>query len=29
MAGSYNQPDAWKLPVTITSEILIPALGRR
>jgi CubicO group peptidase (beta-lactamase class C family) len=29
MAGNYNQPDAWQLPVTITAEILIPALQRR
>jgi CubicO group peptidase (beta-lactamase class C family) len=29
MAGNYNQPDAWQLPVRITSEILIPALERR
>jgi len=29
MAGKYNQPDAWRLPVTISAEILIPALSRR
>jgi CubicO group peptidase (beta-lactamase class C family) len=29
MAGNYNQPDAWKLPVSITAEILIPALTKR
>jgi CubicO group peptidase (beta-lactamase class C family) len=28
-AGNYNQPDAWKLPVTIIAEILIPALTKR
>jgi hypothetical protein len=28
-AGNYNQPDAWKVPVTILAEILIPALQRR
>jgi CubicO group peptidase (beta-lactamase class C family) len=28
-AGNYNQPDAWKLPVTIIAEILFPALERR
>ncbi len=28
-AGNYNQPDAWKLPVTIIAEILIPALRER
>jgi CubicO group peptidase (beta-lactamase class C family) len=28
-AGNYNQPDAWKLPATITAEILIPALTKR
>ena len=26
LAGNYNQPDAWKLPVGITSRILLPAL---
>ena len=26
LAGNYNQPDAWKLPVAITTQILIPAL---
>ena len=29
MAGNYNQSDAWRLPVTIIAEILIPALSRR
>jgi CubicO group peptidase (beta-lactamase class C family) len=28
MAGNYNQPDAWRLPVTIIAEILIPALTK-
>jgi CubicO group peptidase (beta-lactamase class C family) len=28
-AGNYNQPDAWKVPVAILPEILIPALQRR
>ena len=26
LAGNYNQPDAWKLPVAIIGEILLPAL---
>ena len=26
MAGNYNDPDAWKLSVTIMGEILLPAL---
>ena len=26
LAGNYNQPDAWKLSVTIMDEILLPAL---
>jgi hypothetical protein len=26
LAGNYNQPDAWKLSVTIMGEILLPAL---
>jgi CubicO group peptidase (beta-lactamase class C family) len=29
MAGNYNHPDAWKVPVTIIAEILIPALTKR
>jgi hypothetical protein len=29
MAGNYNQPDAWQLPATIITEILMPALTRR
>jgi CubicO group peptidase (beta-lactamase class C family) len=28
MAGNYNQPDAWKLPVAIMTEIVIPAVRR-
>ena len=28
-AGNYNQPDADRLPVTILTEILIPALTKR
>jgi hypothetical protein len=28
MAGNYNQPDAWKLPVAIITEVVIPALRR-
>lgn len=28
MAGNYNQPDAWKLPVAIISETVVPALRR-
>ena len=28
-AGNYNQPDADRLPVTILTEILIPALTNR
>ena len=28
-AGNYNQPDAWKVPVAITADILIPALTKR
>jgi CubicO group peptidase (beta-lactamase class C family) len=26
MAGNYNAPDSWRLPVTILSEILLPSL---
>ena len=26
LAGNYNQPDAWKLSVTIMDEIVSPAL---
>jgi CubicO group peptidase (beta-lactamase class C family) len=26
LAGNYNQPDAWKVPVAIISQILLPAL---
>jgi CubicO group peptidase (beta-lactamase class C family) len=26
LAGNYNQPDAWKVSVTIMGEILLPAL---
>jgi CubicO group peptidase (beta-lactamase class C family) len=29
MAGNYNQPDAWKLPVAIITEAVLPALTRR
>ena len=25
-AGNYNQPDAWKVPVTLLEQILLPAL---
>jgi hypothetical protein len=28
MAGNYNQPDAWKLPVAIITEIVLPGLRR-
>lgn len=28
-AGNYNQPDAWKLPVKVTREFVIPALRAR
>ena len=28
MAGNYNQPDAWKLPVAIITEIVFPGLRR-
>jgi hypothetical protein len=28
-AGNYNQPDAWKVPVTIIAEVVIPAILRR
>lgn len=28
-ASNYNQRDAWKVPVTILAEVLIPALQRR
>lgn len=28
MAGNYNQPDAWRLPAAIITEIVIPALQR-
>lgn len=28
MAGNYNQPHAWKLPIAITNEVVIPALLR-
>ncbi|MEX3008415.1 serine hydrolase domain-containing protein [Hoeflea sp. TYP-13] len=27
-AGNYNQPDAWKVPVRIIEEILVPALQK-
>ena len=26
MAGNYNQPDAWKLPVAVITEAVLPAL---
>lgn len=26
MAGNYNAPEAWKLPVTVLTEIVLPAL---
>jgi CubicO group peptidase (beta-lactamase class C family) len=26
LAGNYNQPDAWEVPVAVISEILLPAL---
>ncbi len=26
-AGNYNQPDAWKVPVAVTLDFLLPALG--
>ena len=28
MAGNYNQPDAWRLPVAIITDTVIPALQR-
>jgi CubicO group peptidase (beta-lactamase class C family) len=28
MAGNYNQPDAWKLPVAIITDVVMPALRR-
>ena len=28
MAGNYNQPDHWKLPVAIITEIVLPGLQR-
>ena len=28
-AGNYNQPDAWKLPVAVIVDIVLPALERR
>ncbi len=28
-ASNYDRPDAWKVPVTILAEVLIPALQRR
>jgi CubicO group peptidase (beta-lactamase class C family) len=28
-AGNYNQPDAWKVPVTTIGEIILPALLQR
>lgn len=29
MAGNYNRPDAWKLPVAVITEIVLPAITRR
>lgn len=29
MAGNYNQPDAWKLPVAIITEVVLPGMVRR
>lgn len=29
MAGNYNQPDAWKLPVAVITEVVLPAITRR
>lgn len=26
MAGNYDAPDAWKLPATIMTDIVLPAL---
>lgn len=26
-AGNYNKPDAWKIPVSVTLDFLLPALG--
>jgi len=26
-AGNYNQPDAWKVPVSVTLDFLLPAFG--
>jgi hypothetical protein len=28
MAGNYNRPDAWKLPVAIITDVVLPALRR-
>jgi hypothetical protein len=28
MASNYHEPDAWKLPVAILEEFLLPALRR-
>ena len=28
-AGNYNRSDAWKVPVAILAEVLIPALRGR
>lgn len=28
-AGAYNRPDAWKLPVAVITEIVLPAVQRR
>lgn len=29
LAGRYNQPDAWTLPVRVITEIVLPGLARR
>jgi CubicO group peptidase (beta-lactamase class C family) len=29
MAGNYNRPEAWKLPVAVVAEVVMPALRRR
>lgn len=29
MAGNYNHPDAWRLPVAVITELVLPAVTRR
>jgi len=27
LAGNYNAPEAWRLPVAVLTEFVLPALG--